>query len=659
MKLLKQGAQFNCSRHIPLKKIVYFFFFFLLISCLLYNLIRLRRVLIGADEFGYISYARNIAQYNSFIIHYPPIDKILKKANIQKTIHDPGISATIYSNGQIMSKYPLGFPLFLALIIKLFGINAVFYITPIFLIILVIIFFFTIKNSLPLNFQLLGAIIAAVSLLGGYKYLFQYSLTPLKEIPALTFMFASLYFIIKFLENNKIQNTWKFILIGFFMGFACLTRSSLFIVALICFTAILIRLGQYGIKQLIIVVLISLFSFFVPFSLQLIQPDWSYSRMMKTNQLLPTWSFIPIILFLMFLLWFLSHLRIRNNKIKKITDPWIKGSLIVVVESIFIIVVACYIIGILKPAFTKGTIIPLPRRFIKNAFVLTEHNGIIQLLLIAVGFGWAVFKNRWSIVLLVFTGSVYFVLVSYFNNYCSPRYLLPVYVLWIPGIACGIIALHQIIEHSKNYSLNIFILFIIIFLFSLEFLINKNSRIIWPRFMFMAIIVLMGGWSIRKKWPGLSILIEWLGITLMVIGACTVMTKVGESKGLFRMKNAVELRHDLAKVLQHENTVILAYRYLCQNLDIHTPYYSFSPDGLRRVSIKTEELCSRLMDEGYTVVIIDNRGVKYDCRNVVNRLFKTFDLTPIISINAAKYNAIRRHLFGRDYCTLYKISRKK
>ncbi len=50
----------------------------LLAACVFIYLVRLRRVSIGADDYGYLSYARSIVEYKSLRMHYPPIEKLLE-----------------------------------------------------------------------------------------------------------------------------------------------------------------------------------------------------------------------------------------------------------------------------------------------------------------------------------------------------------------------------------------------------------------------------------------------------------------------------------------------------------------------------------------------------------------------------------------------------
>ena len=632
----------------------------LLAACVFIYLVRLRRVSIGADDYGYLSYARSIVEYKSLRMHYPPIEKLLESADVDYQ-RDP-IAATVYIDGRLTSKMPIGYPLLLALMMKIMGQDAVYYATTLFILPVMALFYLLTVRALSPENKWLGATLALAALLGGFKYFFLFSLAPLKEMPALLFMAAGLYFALSAFDKAG-PRKWKLTLYGFLMGYACATRETLLPMAIICSAAIIYRLSTYHFRKAVRCVASLAVPFTATFSLHLIRSVINHKNWMKINIVLPNWSFFPIFIGGPFLLWGVFRLLKRRPRLEKWTVPSGQWAAFASVEVLFLILLTGFFIGTSRPELTKGIKGLLPHRIIQNSHAIVSHYGIAVLGLIMAGCWWAVNDRKGIILLSTMMGGIYLVSVTCLNPALAPRFLLPVHFFWAPGVAAGFLFIGRSLRSKSKLAALVIIPVLAITVCVTEWMLLKTHWPIWNKLVLLSVglFVISGALDGIKSYRSIPArVIGSVAIFAMAFGAFVVVKdsqKKKEKAGYVQMEHMRMLRRDLKKVLPPGNTVILAYRYLCQNLDMHTGYYSFSPDTLKKSGIETAQLCSLLMSEGYRVAIIDNRGVKYDARPVVQRLKKNenFQLNPLLEIDPGKYNAKRRILFGRNKCTLYEI----
>ena len=178
---------------------------------------------LGNDEHNHVTFARNLSN-GKFFYDIPVISIFDKLYSSNKNVYVYYGGERI-RDGKIFSKIEIGGPLLLALAAKLFGEDSMFFVTP-FTLVLLSLFVFLSARELFYREKYRNSIgiIATMLILLLNTEIVRYSRTPLRDIPSMAFMFASIFLLLRSMRNVMKINLPFFAASIFLIGFSCTTR---------------------------------------------------------------------------------------------------------------------------------------------------------------------------------------------------------------------------------------------------------------------------------------------------------------------------------------------------------------------------------------------------------------------------------------------------
>lgn len=216
---------------------------------------------LGNDEHNHVTFARNLA-HGKFFYDLPIISIFDKLYPSDKTVYVYYGGERI-REGKIFSKIEIGSPLLLALSAKLFGEDSMFFVTPFTLVLLSLFVFLSARELFYVEkYRNSIGIIATMLMLLLNTEIVRYSRAPLRDIPSMAFIFASVFLLLRSMRSASNINLTYFTVSIFLIGFSCTTRiTNILILIPYAIYIYFASLRRGGYKNLIISISISAIAF--------------------------------------------------------------------------------------------------------------------------------------------------------------------------------------------------------------------------------------------------------------------------------------------------------------------------------------------------------------------------------------------------------------
>jgi len=121
---------------------------------------------------------------------------------------------------------------------------------------------------------------------------------------------------------------------------------------------------------------------------------------------------------------------------------------------------------------------------------------------------------------------------------------------------------------------------------------------------------------------------------------------------LFQLSEAQRLGSDIDSLIPPES-VIFSTKPVFQYINLYSSCYSIRPFEMSRIGVEAREGFHRLLARGTGLYILDNSSYKRDSGKSIPLFREYFDVTPAGKLSAGSYN-LAAH-FGKPVCTLYRI----
>lgn len=152
-------------------------------------------------------------------------------------------------------------------------------------------------------------------------------------------------------------------------------------------------------------------------------------------------------------------------------------------------------------------------------------------------------------------------------------------------------------------------------------------------------------WSISTRCVLLALLL--FGLFLVRFGPIWY-----HSRNIFQLPQARKFGKDL-DLLVEEGSVVFATKPLSQCVSLFSRSHSIRPFEMGRVGADPRRGFLRILDRGVGLYLIDNSGWKRDAGKSIPLFRQYFDVIEVGKLRADRYNLVRQ--FGRPVCTVYRI----
>ncbi len=567
--------------------------------------------LLNSDSYSYLIYAQSLAEgslcgqyplYDIFKEYWPSSGRLNLQSGNRHLI-----------NGRICYGVDIGYPLLLALAIKIGGFYAVHFVGPLFMILLGVFIFLLVRKIFPDDSE--RNILAVVSLLivlliPPYRVFFS-SIKIMRDVPPLVFLIISLFLLLSGRDGDKSRPPYIFLAVLFLGG------------------AVLIRIN-YAIAG-------------GPFFLYLLfSPGKEKTRWKRT--LLPIGSaLMGVLAFIMLIL--IMDVGIHGNMTR--TLQTINHSLQLASGSRTGLFSFYY--------FQRSSVWYL-------GFILGNYS--IPLLLVAlVGLIYTIRKR--VILLLWLPLLVSFFLVFAFFKYKQDRYLLPVYFILSFFIGCGVIIilrkLAELKEGSVLWGKGLTVPRVLIFLAGLVMLMLSvtafGARALFVPPVSTAFFALCAAllflpcrngvvYSVSRYFSSIMMFLLFLFLLIKVIPMMQARN--------FQLR---ELRHLRAEIEKYTSpgSLVLSTRYLKQNIDMYMHCFSLNYTQLAAPwRLPPERALQMVMNAGVPVFYLDNRGYR-DAEEYLPALRENFQVTPVKRWTSEELGIRRKYFSERPYLQLYRV----
>ncbi len=166
---------------------------------------------------------------------------------------------------------------------------------------------------------------------------------------------------------------------------------------------------------------------------------------------------------------------------------------------------------------------------------------------------------------------------------------------------------------------------------------------------FSAAVWLLAGWGSswreRGRMMALSLILFFLFLFKFGPGWL-------ESRRPFQLPEAREFGSDIDRLVP-EGSVIFATKPISQYIALFSSSYSLRPFEMGRIGIDSRRGFLNLIERGVPLYLLDNSGRKRDAAKALPLFKEYFDVTPVGRLWGEKYGLKAK--FGKPFCTLYRI----
>ncbi len=557
-------------------------------------------VALGSDPFGLVHFARHLAEgrfYSDF-----PVYNWFKGGWAPGESHFVLLGNYLVKNGRIYCKYAIGFPLFLAGLIKVFGTDAA-YIANIFVVGVFLWFYFKLAEMIFAQWRH-GIFLA---LLGSFLFIiliekvWSLAMKPSRDLLALTVLITGLYWGIRALRRWPAVRWFSLVLGAFCLGYSGSTRLPNVLVGVPVGLYLLVRLRSPACwSKRVAVVVLAGFLFIVG-----LVPIFLQNYATEGNPLHP------------------PRPEITQRAVFKVKD----------VES-----PAPLWIGFLA---TTG---PDTLKFFGKLYGVS----LTALIILGLISGWKSPEIKYlclgiPLIFILFYSMWVHLMVRYMTI-AQPFFILLVvagvgkvldphvrkWVLWVGPVLIGAdVLLRLLLNHE--YGLGVIDFFVLAFTVGLWLIAARESS----------------GWKTTSR---------------HMILACAVFTlflvKFGpgwfSTRCIFQLPQARQFGQAIDR-LAPPGSVIFATKPVSQYISLFSRSHSIRVFDIERVGIELREGCQRMLDRPVSLFLFDASGGRREGGKYIPILRKYFDVTPVGTFRGNDFCLSDQ--FGQPVCTLYRIER--
>ncbi len=557
---------------------------------------------IGSDPYGIIHFARHLARgkiYSDFPVYH------WMKGGEDKW--GPGDSYFvlhgnyILSGGRIYCKYTIGFPLLLALSIRIFGTDSVYFTNIV--ILLILLGFYSLLARLIFSdrkekIQL--SVFCPILLLVMISRVWHLSLRPSRDLSALLFVVAGAFFSIKALRPLP-RIRWSYLIGGAFcLGFSASIRLPNILVGLPGGIFLLARLaGRVGWRRFLAGVVIALIFFSLGVVPALLQNYLATEHPLKPPR---------------------PEIVERNPlKVEGETSPpplWLGFFKTTAPDT------AAYFWTIYGPIFSL---------LILLGFLSGVRSDEIRYLVAGIPVIFILFYSMWVHLMI--------------------RYMAIAQPFLILLAAGGILRLAGM-EKKRWWIMGAGLIFL---LAEVWFRWHWRHRFGLEKAHPYLLVLGAGVWICAtwriKKWKA-SGRIFTLALLAFLLFAVRYSPSIFSSDKLFQLPEARRLGEDVGRLVE-EGSVILATKPVSNYLALFTSSYSIRPFEMERVGVDPVRGIERMLERGVKLYLIDSSGWKRDTTKAIPGLEEYFDVIPVGTLPVKIYHLEEK--FGKPVSTVYRI----
>ena len=554
---------------------------------------------LGSDHYGLVHFAEHLAEGHLFSSF--PVYNWFKPDWGRDEYHFVLHGNYITDGSRMYCKYAIGYPLVLALGIRLFGLNSV-YLANIFFLLLLLWFFFKLAQTIFKDWKygpylaLTGMLLLLVLINKAWSL----SLKPSRDLPALTFLVAGLFFGIKALGRLPRVNWFCLVLGGFCLGYSVAVRLPYVLAGLPVGLYLLVKaIGKAPWKKVVAVILLAGFFFLVG-----LLPVLTQNYLVEGNPFRPPRPEIT------------KKAVVSVKEVKSPPPLWLP----------FIL--------------TTG---PDTLRYFGELYGVS----LTALMLIGLAAGWKSPEIRYlclglPLLFIVFYSMWVHLMVRYMII-AQPFLLILIaagvgkvldpgarkWVLWLGPVLIGADILVRV-SLNREHGLGPVDFFALAFTISLWLVAARES----------------GGWRTPSRY-----------LVLVCVLFVLFLAKFGpawfSSRRIFQLPQARKFGRDVDRLVPADS-VIFATKPISQLISLFTGSYSIRSFEIERMKVGLKEGCRRMLDRGTSLFLIDATGGRRDGGKYIPILRKYFDLTPVGTLKGEDYCLTGQ--FGKPFCAIYEIT---
>ncbi len=565
--------------------------------------------LLNSDQYSYLTYGRGLAR-GGFAVDYPLLDLLRERLDdgIQRPLY---YGRRFYSDGEVISTLEPGFPLLLAVAIRLGGLPAAFGVNVFLLAVFLISYFLVARGEDPVR---PSVALAAVFVLFSWdsQIAIAYSLNLMRDIPAVAFLWLGLCL---FFRSLPLSGRTVPV---FFLGVAALAVSGL------------VRLTN-------LVILAPL----VPYILVSIRKEiWGWGKIALAG--VASVAVISLV--------FLPQI---------LEEAYVLGDPLSFVRRALAAFSGFFNRGASTSVHTFS-LLHLGNNLPRNLSSIYSVIALPGLILLAAGIFAA--RRRLSTWLVMIPVPLLHLLLFSAFGHRARRYRFPVYPFLAYFIALGAIrilnywpVLRQKLPPPARVAAGLIVALAAGVFFGLRLAGGAGldySNIFLLALILMAVLPYI---SLRLRWWPLPGAVFTVGAGLILLPGLFKM--IVHSDG-FQWRDVVHLREELEHSLP-EGALVLGQRYLIQNLDAYTYAHGISPGNL--TAVLDSDLARSVMiveDSGCPVYALDNRGFR-SMASEIRELDRYFDLEPVNRWLSAELKIEQPYYSSAEELTLFRVARRE
>lgn len=578
------------------------------LSCLFYGF-RNYNALLNSDQYSYLSFARALARgslYQEYPLYRIFADRV-----------PPGRSVNLhygtrnYRDGKVYSGLPIGFPLLLALALKLGGLPAVFAVNVILLLVFLLAYYLAVRELFrPYEGGEEIALFSSIIILSlGWKLFPRYSLILMRDIPSVAFFWVGFCCLLLARRRSKVRMVLLLLGAGIGLAFSCTIRLTNIILCLPlgCYGLFFFKgkLSRAGIFLLVSGVVLLFLLIFSPILIE----NYFFNR----NPLAP----------------FKYAL-----KFSSFSSP-----------------------GEGRTMFSLGFFFRHLPANLKLLYSVFSWPGV---LLLAAGI--ALFRRMKEVWLILIPIPLLHILLYSMFEEDYQRYLVPLYPYLTVLVGAGTIRvlgggvrIFTGTEKGKTgWNLWGRIGGILLLGWAVRGFILRSDGSNWQILLaLIAGVYLLLPRSWRKGFsPRLR------SRSLIGVSAFLLVMDLGLES--FRAKNfglgEVKLLRSRIEEEVPDNSIVWGARYLIQNIDFYTRAWGIDPVHLQwPFSLTMKEVVERILKADIPLYILDNKGVK-TTSHYLDQISRNFDLEKVKSWKSRSLALQRLHYSQNEFLNLYRIN---
>ncbi len=554
---------------------------------------------LGSDQYGLVHFAEHLGKkhlYSSF-----PVYNWFKPDWGPDECHFILHGNYISDGSRMYCKYAIGYPLILALGIRLFGLNSVF-LANIFLLLLLLWFCFKLAQTIFKDrwYGPYLALSGMLLLLILINKVWSLALKPSRDLPALMFLVAGLFFGIRALGRLPRVNWLYLILGGFCLGYSVTVKMPYVLASLPVGLYLLAKLiGKVSWKKLVAAILLAGFFFLVG-----LLPVLTQNYLVEGNPFRPPRPEIT------------KNAVMGVKGIKHPPPLWI---------------------GFLP---TTG---PDTLRYFGEIYGVS----LTALMLIGLAAGWRSPEIKY----LCLGVPLLFIVFYSMWVHLMVRYMVVAHPFLLILIAAGVAKVLDPGARKWVFRLGPVLIAADILV---RVLLNRKYGLGPVDFLALAFTICL--WLIAV-WKGDA----WRTVSRYHVLVCVLfalfLVKFGpawfSSQRNFQLPQAKKFGRAVDRLVPSES-VIFATKPVSQLISLFSGSYSIRSFEIERMGVGLKEGCQRILDRGTSLFLIDASGGRRDGEKYIPNLRNYFDLTPVGTLKGEDYFLTGQ--FGKPVCTIYEIT---